>query len=376
MLILYVAMKYDYGKPAQGFSFEHANFYDSLRHMGHDLVYFDFMTLLHKRGRRRMNRRLMEVARAEKPALLFSVLFGEQLDKNVLRQISRSGTTVTLNWFCDDHFRFEDFSRHWAPCFNWVVTTSTGAIPKYAAIGYTNVIKSQWACNPWLYRKLDLPLKYDITFVGQPHSNRPRIIRRLRQAGFDVRAWGTGWESGRLTEEQMIAVFNQSRINLNLSDSTVPVSVPRGIIPRVARALNRPRAVAARCWRALVGPPKPGSADDPDEVGEPLQYHRQIKGRNFEVPGCGAFLLSGRAENLDEYYDIGRELVCFEGETELLELARYYLEHEPKRAAIARAGYERTRREHTYAHRFRQIFRVIGLAGDAGASLGQTLRID
>jgi len=51
MLILYCGMKYDYGRPAQGYSFEHYNFYDALVNMGHDVLYFDFMTLLQSTGR-------------------------------------------------------------------------------------------------------------------------------------------------------------------------------------------------------------------------------------------------------------------------------------------------------------------------------------
>ena len=46
MRILYVAMKYDYGKPAQGYSFEHENFYGTLAQMGYDILYFDFMSTL------------------------------------------------------------------------------------------------------------------------------------------------------------------------------------------------------------------------------------------------------------------------------------------------------------------------------------------
>jgi spore maturation protein CgeB len=58
MRILYAAMKYDYGKPEQGFSFEHYNFYHSLLYMGHDILYFDYMTLMQQHGRDGMNRRL------------------------------------------------------------------------------------------------------------------------------------------------------------------------------------------------------------------------------------------------------------------------------------------------------------------------------
>jgi spore maturation protein CgeB len=74
MRILYAAMKYDYGRPEQGFGFEHYNFYDSLREMGHDIVYFDYMTLLQRYGRRQMNQRLLEVGQAEKPDLMIANL--------------------------------------------------------------------------------------------------------------------------------------------------------------------------------------------------------------------------------------------------------------------------------------------------------------
>ena len=50
---------------------------------------------------------------------------------------------------------------------------------------------------------------------------------------------------------------------------------------------------------------------------------------------------------------------------DLVEKVRYYLKHEDERAAIAQAGYERTLREHTYVHRFRDIFGQMGLSGSS-----------
>ena len=323
--ILYVAMKYDYGFPERGLSFEHTNFYDALRHMGHQLIYFDFMTLMQQRGREAMNRLLLEVARSEKPDFLFCVLFRDELDKDVVKEISENTDTVTLNWFCDDHWRFDDYSRYWAPVFNWVATTASSALPKYERIGYENVIKTQWACNHYSYRRLDVPLMYDVTFVGQPHGDRRQVIEALREAGIYVQVWGTGWESGRLSQEAMIGVFNQSRINLNLSNASVKRS-RRRLLP----------------WR---------KSDD----------REQIKGRNFEVPGCGGFLLSSRADNLREYYNIGDEIACFNDTRDLIDKVKYYLAHEEERMQIAEAGYRRTLAEHTYAHRFREIFSVTNL---------------
>jgi spore maturation protein CgeB len=397
MRILYAAMKYDYGKPEQGLSFEHYNFYYSLLHMGHDILYFDYMTLMQQHGRDGMNRRLKDVVLFEKPDLLFAVLFTDQFDPLVLRELTENGLQ-TVNWFCDDHWRFDNYSREWAPCFTWVVTTAASALPKYASLGYGNVIKSQWGCNDVLYRKMNMPMKYDVSFVGQPHGNRRQVINALREAGINVYVWGGGWESGRLSQEEMIRVFNQSRINLNLSnaskptDASLPVITPTvfssdTVRSRLSRTLDvvpfgsQVKAMGKGWLSGLCGSLTVSAESESAETAD-VHYSDQIKGRNFEVPGCGGFLLTGMAENLGQYYAIGKEVVCFDDRHDLIEKVCYYLKHEDERVAIAQAGYERTLREHTYARRFSEIFGQIGAPGpqflnrvDQGVPPGRTIEV-
>ena len=106
-------------------------------------------------------------------------------------------------------------------------------------------------------------------------------------------------------------------------------------------------------------------------------FTKQIKGRNFEVPGCGGFVLTDRAENLESYYTPGKEVVCFGDTEELVELARHYLAHEEERAAIAQA---RVSSGHSAniptTHRFREIFQVMGLPERVDGLIGQTQEID
>jgi spore maturation protein CgeB len=326
MRILYVGMKYDYGDPERGLSFEHFNFYDTLIHMGHEIIYFDFMTELQQRGKGPMNRRLLDMVHVDKPDFLWCTLFSDELEIDTMRSISEATDTITFNWFCDDHWRFENYSRHWAPAFNWVSTTASSAIPKYARLGYSHVIKTQWACNHYLYKPSGGAYEHDVSFVGQLHGTRPATIAALRAAGVDVRTWGHGWPEGRVDQAEMIEIFSRSRINLNLSDSSMPHSHRR-----VRRLLPGVRG-----------------------------YARQIKGRNFEVPGCGGFLLTESAENLGDYYDAGREIGVFSGVRHLTHAVRRYLDRERERQEIRIAGYERTLREHTYARRFNDIFDRIG----------------
>lgn len=374
MRILYVAMKYDYGRRNQGPSFEHYNFYDCLLQMGHDIVYFDFMTLMQEHGRSWMNNRLMEVAKLEKPDMMFTVLFTDEFDASVLRNVTEDVGITSVNWFCDDHWRFERYSRLWAPCFRWVVTTAESALPKYAQMGYHNVIKSQWACNTFLYQRLNLPLEYDVTFIGQPYGQRRQVIEQLRHAGIHVRTWGQGWDEGRASQDEMIKIFNTSRINLNLTASygansdDEPEASSRKRHP-FGQLFERIRLTTARKGCATGG--GQSSTTSEPTVSE-LTGHstEQIKGRNFEVPGTGGFLLTQHAAHLEDYYEPGREVVSFHSTEEMIEKVRYYLTHDAERTAIAEAGYQRTLSSHTYQRRFNDIFAQIGLAEHTGPADG------
>jgi spore maturation protein CgeB len=241
------------------------------------------------------------------------VPFNEQTDprRDIIRRITEQTPCKTIAWFCDSHFRYGNFDSRWAPNLDYCVTTAQVAYPKYVADGFgQKVIKSQWFASP-KYKKISVPLDVGCSFVGQPHGDRRTVIGLLRASGIQVQTFGAGWEK-RLSFDEMVAMFNRSKINLNPNNS----------------------------------------AD---------ATHKQIKGRNFEVPGCGGFLLTGEAENLGEYYDIDKEIITFSSTGDMIAKVKYYLAHEEQRKAIANAGYERTLREHMFNHRLDAIFARAGL---------------
>jgi spore maturation protein CgeB len=198
---------------------------------------------------------------------------------------------------------------------------------------------------------LVLPRDYDVTFVGKAHGNRSQVIRKLQEAGIKVHVWGSGWESGRLSQEEMIRVFNESRIYLNLSNASTPLySRSPSLVQRyVKRFFSTLRDSLFKTAVSARGD------------NENQHYPEQIKGRNFEVPGCGGFLLTGKAENLEAYYEIDEEVACFDDMDDLIKKVKYYLRDEQLRETIAAKGYRRTLDEHTYVHRFTQIFQRLGL---------------
>ena len=137
------------------------------------------------------------------------------------------------------------------------------------------MILSQWACNRYAYDRTGRrTLSYDVTFIGQSYGERPATVERLRAEGFDVRCWGFGWPEGRIEHDEMVRVFGASRINLNLSSA---FSQPERLLLRVLRPFRGPRE----------------------------KRRSQIKGRTFEVPGSGGFLLTDHVTYLEDYLASG-----------------------------------------------------------------------
>lgn len=81
--------------------------------------------------------------------------------------------------------------------------------------------------------------------------------------------------------------------------------------------------------------------------------------RIWDVLGCGGFLLTNFQSEISEYFEIGRDLVCYESLPDLLEKTNYYLHHEDERKTIAANGYEKVKLHHSYTNRLRDIIQTI-----------------
>jgi spore maturation protein CgeB len=341
MKVLLLASMYNEGLQSRGFSYEYHNLFQSLERIVDPVIVFDFMQVLKQRGREQMNRALLETVLAERPDVAIVAPYTDQLIPEVIDEINHHTTTV--GYFFDDVWRIE-YARFWAGHFSFVTTSDVNGVMKFRDAGHDNVIYSPFACNHRVFVKSDLPKKNDVSFVGQYHPYRAWYLHHLRRAGIRVQVWGQGWGTGRLSQDQMVAAFNQSRINLNLSNS-------KSWDMRYVTTVARPIRDSLRAWRdSLRGLHQPDA-----------KVREQVKGRHFEINACGGFQLSYYVEGLERHYRIGEEVALYASPEELVEKVRYYLKHEDEREAIAQRGYERTLRDHSMEERFRQIFVRIGL---------------
>lgn len=320
-------------------SYEYHNFLKPLENMGKEVLSFDFKKIMDVYGREQMNIQLLEYVKEINPFLVIFVPQTDEFIPNIIIEIGQY--SITLGYFFDDMWRI-DFSRFWAQYYNFVTTSDVNGVIKFKDAGYTNVIFSPFACNTHIYSKKNIPKIYDVTFVGGYNPYREWYINFLKKEGIDVQVWGLGWGSSMLSTEDMINVFNQSRINLNLSNN---ICWDIRYLTDTSRSIRK----TINIWKQTYLATRQSD----------LKTVEQIKGRHFEINSCGGFQLSYYVEGLEKFYDIGEQIALFYSPQDLTQKIRHYLKNDNERNLIALQGFERTQQEHSMEKRFHYIFEHI-----------------
>ena len=81
--------------------------------------------------------------------------------------------------------------------------------------------------------------------------------------------------------------------------------------------------------------------------------------RLFDVPACGAFLLTDYSEEISEYYRLGVEIETFKTSDELRDKVDFYLKHPVERERIAKLGYERALKLPSYETRMKEMIKYV-----------------
>ena len=211
----------------------------------------------------------------------------------LLEQARRSGTKIAYVWL-DTRILVHDAAYPAAADVNVLLDATEFDLPNAWPVFTPK--NPAWFHDPgrldveW-QRPIDVSVLGEMRFLRQRKDLLPRLQqeRRLR-----IHAPGSSATdvARRLTNEQYARVFQQSKISLALSKDRV----------------------------------------------------RQLKGRLLEIPLCGAMLLADINPYIDRYFTPFREYVPFRDYEDLIDLCRYYLDHEDERAAIALAGSRKANR--------------------------------
>ena len=279
------------------------NTYIPLKDLGHEVYFWDTVSPEEPDYKK--------VIEQFKPELIFCCVTGdvrltpaEPIIWDVISKITQKGSIKTFNWFCDDTWRFDNFSSKICKVFTACSTPEPNYVQKYRDIGYDNVIVGGWHTNHTYYPLEKMEKKYDVTFIGQLNNpDRNGYIKYLRENGVSVNNFHG------LKHEEMTVVLAETRIGLNFSKNY---------------------------------------------HGRPVRT--QMKLRPFEVTAANnTMLLTEYHSGLEHFFDINKEIVTFKSPKEMLIKVKTLLEKEDIRSKIANAGNNRFNKEHSSHKRMEYI---------------------
>jgi spore maturation protein CgeB len=237
---------------------------------------------------------------------------------DAILEMKRSGAIV-VNMCFDDKLYFSGSYKGCslgvkalAPVVDLNLTNSPESVVKYAASGGLSMFWPE-AAHPDVHKPQNLSFDFDISFVGRKYGWRPGFINGLKRRGIDVACFGPGWSHGVLSGEEMVRLYSRSRINLGF-----------GGVGHSRRLM---------C----------------------------LKGRDFEVPMSGGLYLTQNNPELSLVYDVGGEIVTYEGVDDCARKIEWLLANPEEAAGIRSSGRKRAVSDHTWEKRFEDLFRIIGI---------------
>ena len=349
MKTFFVGFKYDYGLKSRGESLEARAFYPAIVNYSSQCYSLWLEEFGYPNDIIGLQEKIIEYADKIEPDLIFFVLMKNEIKNETISYLTSK--YKTLNWFCDDQWRYDSFTKKIAPLFTYSVTVDKYRVPEYLKNGIVP-IQSQWASFEYASNLNFETIEYlnDVTFVGSKNLTREWIVNELEKKGIHVKCYGSGWASGKITYDEMKLFFLNSKINLNLSNS----------VPKDTKFIL---FILKKFLFQFINPFEPFSEKiDFLKQIKSLLFSRkkieQIKARNFEIPGFGGFQISKFALQLEDYYEIGKEIILFSDIDELAHLINYYLINQKQREYIRTCGYIRAA-EHNYFDRISKVFNQI-----------------
>jgi len=275
--------------------------YLPLKQLGHEVYWYDTVDPEEKDYNK--------IIETFKPDLIFCCMTGNphitpHEPWESIKKETDSGRTKTFNWFCDDTWRFDNFSNHACHCFNMCSTPDPNYIEKYKSVGYDNAILGVWHANSEFYPKIKFKDKnINISFIGAPTPSRTAIFNAVDTPIKNI--FG-------VSMEELFLKHSQSKIGVNFSTND----------------------------------------NDPHSKTE-------MKQRIFEITAGSALLFTQHHNGIERFFEIDQEIVTFKTIDEFSEKASFLSKNLKVAEKIAEAGHQRFLTEHDSKIRLANILEQI-----------------
>jgi spore maturation protein CgeB len=382
------------------------NFYPALRALGHEIVesqvdllstsqFMDVpsdFTPEEREVRAVTTQRILDEVRAahrKAPIDLFlSYFYNSHFDPAGFDDLRRLGIP-SINFFGNACYQF-DLVAELAPRADFAWHAERDVRSFYLAVG-ANPVWVQFATDPDVFSPRPDAARIDKAFfVGQKYVDRDRWMAALVSAGLPVDIYGAGWGAPKPAKsnpepkqaaivwgrrkpvpgslESYLAVISETIRKQGLFLGATRV-VRLAAYRKTSRKLTPILQPFARGFLPFERLPEFFSA-----YGVSLNFTNiwsdgragsafstQVRMRDFEAPMAGACYLTGYSQELEDFYEIGREVDTYRTTDELVDKTRFYLSNGAAADRLRRAGHARARRDHTWIRRFEELFQKTGI---------------
>jgi hypothetical protein len=257
---------------------------------------------------------------------------GLTVDVDTINAIkSKCTQTRIVGYSPDDMIGRHNHSRQFLdglPGYDAYFTTKSYNVKELKDIGCPAVFFVDNAFDPHTHRPVTVSviekqtLGGAVGFIGSYERARAESMRKLAQAGVPVRVYGANWTVGGRNRIAVLDIEGKTMI----ADDYAKVICAFDINLHFLRKLNRDQQTT----------------------------------RSIEIPACAKLMLAERTQEHLALFEDGVEAVFFDSNDELLDKARFYLNHPSVASKIGQAARARCLRSgYSNHHRLQQMLEIV-----------------
>jgi hypothetical protein len=233
--------------------------------------------------------------------------------------------TILPKYAPDRGFIFNYYLDTDLSVFDAFFSNSKGVIPDLKEMGAKNVHALYYAADPELFKPVNVEKDIDISFYGHGSELREKWMKKmiaepsniLQNRCFSVGGKGFDIDLGK---SKMVGFMSYSAFRKFCCQSKICLNITR--------------------WSHI-------------------SVYASATARPFELAAFGACIVSQPYSGIEEWFDVGREIVVLENETEISSIYQNLLDSDDEREKMGKRARARILKDHTYQKRAEEV--ILGI---------------
>jgi hypothetical protein len=233
--------------------------------------------------------------------------------------------TILPKYARERGFKFNYYLEADLSVFDTFFTNSKGVIPDLKEMGAMNIHPLYYAADPELFKPVKVDKDIDISFFGYGSEFREEWMKKLITVPsnilfnrrFSVGGKGFGIDLGKA---KMVGDMSYCAFRRFCGQSKICLNITR--------------------WSHT-------------------SVYASATARPFELAAFGACIVSQPYNGIEEWFEVGREIMIANNESDVLSIYQFLLDSDDEREKIGNCARQRILKDHTYHHRALELIQAL-----------------